>query len=393
VGDEGDLFAELRVLGQEGVECGEAAQHVLRQIGTIDADDQVLPPPLEHLALGFGDLVRSRGPLQPLGVDPQRVGPGERPPAGVAHFAGVVVDLDVLDQLVTAAQEVDAVGGGVEADDVVRQHPLVDRVADPRRQDPPAVRLRPGDVDEVVEEGVGTLCADHPGGGVEVVIVQHHQGVLPAVDLGEDRLGDVLVDGLVAVVPGVDLLPADVRRVGDVPEVVLDEPEDRVGDHVVEAVVGVGVAAHQPHPVVDPVQLLFDRFARLVRHRDVLVGHRRGDPERFAVGDESGQRGDQAAAAATDGALAALVALELERAAVGDDDQRRRAHAAETKGYRLWGTAVTSVVEIAEERQPVAQQARGEEQAPGVLLALAAELLAEARVAEDLQAAGRALRR
>src|SRR5207342_2610227 len=47
-----------------------------------------------------------------------------------------------------------------------------------------------------------------------------------------------------------------------------------------------------------------------------------GDPEGVAMGDEAGERRDQAAAAAPHGALAALVELELGRAAVGDDDQR-----------------------------------------------------------------------
>ena len=73
-------------------------------------------------------------------------------------------------------------------------------------QDPPAVGLRPGDVDEVVEEDVGPLLADHPGGGVEVVVVEHHQRPLVALDLPQDRLGDVAVDRLVAEVPGVELL-------------------------------------------------------------------------------------------------------------------------------------------------------------------------------------------
>ena len=56
VGDEGDLFAELRVLGEEGVEGGEATQHVLGEVGAVDADDQVLAAALQHLALGGGDL-------------------------------------------------------------------------------------------------------------------------------------------------------------------------------------------------------------------------------------------------------------------------------------------------------------------------------------------------
>src|SRR5438045_3050705 len=61
VGDEGDLLAELRVLAEEGVEGGEAAEHVLREVSSIDADDQVLATPIEYLPLGGGDLGRGGG--------------------------------------------------------------------------------------------------------------------------------------------------------------------------------------------------------------------------------------------------------------------------------------------------------------------------------------------
>ena len=49
-------FAELGMLGEEGVEGGEAAQDVLGEVGAIDPDDQVLAAALQHLALGLGDL-------------------------------------------------------------------------------------------------------------------------------------------------------------------------------------------------------------------------------------------------------------------------------------------------------------------------------------------------
>ena len=87
VGDEGDLLAELRVLGEEGVEGGEAAQHVLREVGAVDADDQVLAAALEHLALGLGDLRR----LRPPAAAARRRSPagrrGQGLPAGVADQA------------------------------------------------------------------------------------------------------------------------------------------------------------------------------------------------------------------------------------------------------------------------------------------------------------------
>ena len=52
----------------------------------------------------------------------------------------VEVDFE-LQQLLAAAEEVAAVGTGVKADDVVGQHSAVERLADPARQHPPAVRL------------------------------------------------------------------------------------------------------------------------------------------------------------------------------------------------------------------------------------------------------------
>ncbi len=151
--------------------------------------------------------------------------------------------------------------------------------------------------------------------------MEHHQRLAVVGDRLQHRLGDVAVDHRVALVPGVGLLLADVGRVGEVPEVVLDEPQDRVGDHVVEAVVGDGLALDQEHVVGDAVELERDRLAvGLAGDGDVLVGHRRGDPERAAVGDQAGERGHQPAAAALDHALAAGTSLELRRAAVGDDD-------------------------------------------------------------------------
>ncbi len=177
-----------------------------------------------------------------------------------------------------------------------------------------------------MQEGVGALLADHPRSGVEVVVVEHHQRLLLPLDLLHHRRGDVGVDLLVALVPGVELLLADVRRVGEVPEVVLDEPQDRVRDDVVEAVVGARVGLDHRHPVVDPVDVEGDRAAFLFGDDDVLFGHRRGDPEGVAVGDQAGERRDQAAAAAAHRAVAVLVTLELGGTPVRDDDQRRVAH-------------------------------------------------------------------
>ena len=59
--DERDLLAELGVLLEEQVERGEAAQHVLREVRAVHAQDQVLAAAAQDLALV---LVHRR----PLGV-------------------------------------------------------------------------------------------------------------------------------------------------------------------------------------------------------------------------------------------------------------------------------------------------------------------------------------
>ena len=122
-----------------------------------------------------------------------------------------------------------------------------DLLANPRGQHPPGVRLRPGDVDEVVQEHIRAGFAHEVRERVEVVVVNHHDGLGDALELLHDRPREILVDDVVAELERLDLLAADVRRVRQVPEVVLDEPQHRVGEDVVEAVVGLGVGDDEPH--------------------------------------------------------------------------------------------------------------------------------------------------
>ena len=138
----------------------------------------------------------------------------------------------------------------MEADDVVRQQAREDLLADPRRQHPPRVRLRPRDVDEVVQEHVRPRAAHQVGQRVQVIVVDHHDRFVGALELLHDRPREVLVDDVVAELERLDLLAADVRRVRQIPQVVLDEPQHRVGEHVVEAVVRVRVADDQAHLVL-----------------------------------------------------------------------------------------------------------------------------------------------
>ena len=192
-------------------------------------------------------------------------------------------------------------------------------------QHAPGVGLRPGDVDEVVQEDVGAGPAHELGQRVQVVVVHHHDRLLDLGDLLDHGAREVLVDDVVAELEGLDLVAADVGRVGEVPEVVLDEPQHRVGEDVVEAVVGVGVGLDEAHQVVAAGRRAhLERLpAVAARGARVVLAHRRGDPDRVAVRRQPAQRRDEAAAAA----LHRPVGLEGDRPAVGDQHQTAAGHA------------------------------------------------------------------
>ncbi len=152
--------------------------------------------------------------------------------------------------------------------------------------------------------------------------MEHHERLGLTVEPLQHRLGDVVVDGLVAVAPRRLLVGTDVGRVREVPEVVLGEPELRVRDDAVEELVRGRVGGDEIDPVGAALELDLGRPARLAGDGDVLLGHRRGDPEHLAMGGEPGQRRHQPAAAAGDHPVAVGIAVELGGPAVRDDDQR-----------------------------------------------------------------------
>ena len=210
----------------------------------------------------------------------------------------------------------------MEADDVVGEQPVVDLVADLRRQHAPGVRLGPRDVHEVVQERVRPRAPHHPGQRVELVVVDHHDRLVEPLDLVQHRLGEILVDDVVAELERLDLVAADVGRVALVPQVVLDEPEHRVGEDVVEAVVGLGVGRDEADAELAAVgRLDLERLAA------VLLGDL---TSRSVIADaiqtasrcerEADQRRGQPAGAA----LGRAVLLVGDRPAVGHEHERAR---------------------------------------------------------------------
>ena len=189
------------------------------------------------------------------------------------------------------------------------------------------------------------LGADALGRGVEVVVVEHHDPVGVVRQLLVDRLGEGGVGGQVAVLPGVLLLAAQVGRVAEVPEVVLDEPQHRVGDHVVVGVVGVVVDRHEAAPGVR-AQPGSSKLPSPARRRPPRRPRRWRPRSRARA---SARSGPSARSRARPLALALEVAVRPAReghgAAVRDQDQRRRS--GHTSAPR----------EPREDPEPVAQQA------------------------------------
>ena len=206
----------------------------------------------------------------------------------------------------------------MEADHIVRQQPVVDRVAHLQRQDPPVVRLRPGNMDKVRERRVGRLLADDPRCQVEVIVLEENCRVRLCLELLEDCCCEALVDADVPLVPGVLKAVIDRGGVGELPEVVLEKPQHRVRDHVVEPVVGSRVVVDQAQAERRTVSCrLLDR---LLGCDPVLVGDRARDPRHVVVGDQPAECRHEPAAAAAGDALAVLARVR-NRPAVRDDNQ------------------------------------------------------------------------
>ena len=154
----------------------------------------------------------------------------------------------------------------VEAEHVVGEQAFVDRSPNRIGQHAPEIGLGPRNVDEVDKRSVRLCVSDEPRREVEVVVVEEDGSVRLRLELGECRIRKRTVDGHVAVFPGVVQPAVDVGRVGEGPQVVLQEPERRVGDDVVEPVVGGRIVVDEAETVrrAVPGALLDRRASRLV---------------------------------------------------------------------------------------------------------------------------------
>ena len=176
---------------------------------------------------------------------------------------------------------------------------------------------------EVREQSVGHALAYERRCDVEVVVVEEDGGVGLSLELGDYRVSEAPVDGDIALAPRMVEAVVDVRRGGETPEVVLDEPEHGVRDHVVVPVVRRRIVGDEAEPVGRTAagDLLDRLVVRLFGHRPVFVGHRAGDPGDLVVLHEAPERGHEAAASAPGDPLAALAPVVHHGPSVGDDDE------------------------------------------------------------------------
>ena len=121
-----------------------------------------------------------------------------------------------------------------------------------------------------------------------IVVKEHGRFRLP-LQLGERRGREGVVHLRVAPAPGLVKAPVDVGRFPQAVQVVMDEPEDGVGDHVVVPVVGPRLVRDQSQAERRPVgRLLVERLsAGLARDDPVLLAQSARDPGHVVAPDET----------------------------------------------------------------------------------------------------------
>jgi len=176
----------------------------------------------------------------------------------------------------------------------------------------------------MLQDGVGQLAPNQARYQVEVIVVREHERPLAApARFAHDLLGEELVDQAVALGPGSVRAVVEHRRFRQVPQVMLHEPEQRVGDGVVVEVVG------QPWRV-DPAHLESRAVGRLDHHRFAAVAQlelaleavaHAGDPDRPGRLGQSGEPGHQPARATHEPLPIGRIGRQLHRRPIGGHDR------------------------------------------------------------------------
>ena len=186
------------------------------------------------------------------------------------------------------------------------------------------------------DRGVGQKLADPGGSEVQVIILHEEQGSLGPARGGHGSLGKPLVRGAIALSPGGNHGRVDVGREGQGVHLVLEEPQQRVGNDSVVAVKHVlrQDLVAEAHVVVrkgaldqrsnereggrvirGTVAARPRRIAQLLQepgHGLVALGQSRGGPRDRCVAPQLHERRDQTSRAAAGRETRGHIRIELE---------------------------------------------------------------------------------
>jgi len=176
----------------------------------------------------------------------------------------------------------------------------------------------------MLQDSVWQFAPNQPGHQVEVIVMRKDEWTLPApASLAHDLLGEELVHQAVALGPGALGRVVEHRSFRQVPQVMLHEPEQRVGDGVVVQVV------RQPRRI-DPAHLEPRAIGGLHHHRLAAVSQLElaleavadaGDPDRSGRLGEAGKPGDQPTGAAHEAFAISRIRRQVNRRPVGGHDR------------------------------------------------------------------------
>jgi len=304
-------------MGEQLLVGQESAHDVLRRVGAVDPDDQVLRPPVAQLSFLDHDSVRIGKAGRARDIDGYRVSTRVDDAPLHQHRLFTLVDCQSC-VLLARHQEVAHVEARLEADDVAPEQAIEDCIPHLTWQHLPVLRRRPRDVDEVLDDRPVQLLANELRHEVELIVMDHDQW--PSGESSchvDDPARDLLVDLHVSVLPGPVDPAVDDRLMREVPQVVLDEPQHRVGDHRVVLLVLLGCGSCVVEPGFAADEGCVPGRAVLLDQRALTLGSGARDPIRRRDLGQRQQRGDHPARAPCEAPLR----TRLVRGAVGDDDR------------------------------------------------------------------------
>jgi hypothetical protein len=194
-----------------------------------------------------------------------------------------MVDTCLLNELVHPGKEAPDVSGRGETNDVTGEQTAKYRTSPSRWQHHPVSRSRPRHIDRVVDHSVRRQFSHHAADEVHVVVAQDHHGRPGSCHLRASGFRCYLfcersAHGNKALLPRDVRFSVDVRGVGESPGAVVQEPEQRVADSVVKAVVSASRGCNEPRLPAGREAACDDPVFGFADSHSICAACRGGDP-------------------------------------------------------------------------------------------------------------------